>query len=167
MNIKKEPFIMYIDCNEKKPWAFRKSNVVKEIKTKRLKHGDYTIAGLDGNSLEDEFLMIERKASIDELSGNLGKAASKKRLRNHFIESKAKYKFLIVEDSLSHIMKGSRYSHLPKKFVPGWLISLMMKENVHVIFANDRAHAQQYARHIMKKAWEYYLKDQKDKGLIE
>ena len=167
MNIRKEPFIMYIDCDEKKPWNFRRSDILKDIKSKRLKHGDYTIEGLDGESLESTFLMIERKAGINELTGNLGKAASKKRLRDHFINSGAKYKFLIIEDSLKGIMSGSRYSKLNNNFVPGWLISLMAKEGVHVIFAGNRQSAQKYARHIMKKVWQYYLQDQKIKGLIK
>ena len=63
-----------IDNQEKKPWDFSgklpSKLSIKSTSVKNLDYGDYTLDGYDKPEFKDS-LIIERKASAEELLGNV------------------------------------------------------------------------------------------------
>lgn len=144
------PYIA-IDTREKIPFQFNKSkNCAGSVKV-ALKTGDYSILGLENH------VIIERKKSVLELCGNLGK--NRERFMAEMERMKEiPHKFLIIEENLSQIY-NLKFTKFPVEAILGSLAKLMLQYNLHIIFAGNKKNAQELTRKILLKAYEYWRED--------
>ena len=126
---------------------------------KKLDTGDYSILGM-----EDK-LCIERKASVSELAGNLGK--DKKRFISEIERMKPfPFKFIVLEFTLEDVMKFPEGSDIPEskwskikitnKYILKMLVEFQMYYGVHVLFCGNRKNAKLVVNSILKRVNEYY-----------
>jgi len=146
------PYIIR-DSRERDGYNFRKTVSCAGMKVKKLDYGDYTLEGLE------DYVIIERKNSIDELCSCLGKQ------RDRFMREldrmdHVKYKFIIVEGYWSDIYKRHRFTRMHPNAILGNLFSIMMRRGIHIIFGGTKKRAQQFVRWILRKAYKYWLEDQ-------
>lgn len=155
----KKPTII-VDTREKLPWDFESDDAFEEVIYRKLDAGDYSIEGME------DIIVIERKASVDELFINFTKdkkriAAEFERLKDH------RFKFLVVEESCEDVMSPHSYfvnkkkinkksPMMPVAVVSSGLTNLMIQHNVQVIFGGMRA--QSMARGILLYAYELHRK---------
>jgi len=146
MNKEKKSFIIIQDSREKRPWTFQITGSVKDVKISKLETGDYSIKGME------EILMIERKASVDELFMNLG--VQWKRFEREMERAKSyKYKYLVVEATMRDIYRGSRYSKMSGRFIMARLVYLQIEYGIRVIFAGSGKYVQGFIIQLMKAAY--------------
>ena len=110
---------------------FKKKKV--SVINRKLDVGDYS-AQLGDMSLEKD-IVIERKHSLDELCGNLGKGRD--RFEREFTRAKANGTkvFLLVENgSYEDIYLQNYRSQLPAKSLMGSLMSWQVRFNITIIF---------------------------------
>jgi len=101
--------------------------------TRKLETGDYS-AMIGDMTLEHE-VVVERKASLDELCGNF--TVDRQRLADEFTRAKAEglKVFLLVENaSLSDIYLHNYRSKLEPKSLIATLLSWQIRYNITVIF---------------------------------
>lgn len=131
---------------------------------KALSNGDYNFyipqnveLGLYRNIWFDKDIMIERKASLDELALNLTKERA--RFEEELSTSKALWKYLIIENAeYKDILNGNYRSDYNSKSFLGSLHSFHFKYDLQIIFMPDKsltpvwtyATMQYYARNIIK-----------------
>jgi DNA excision repair protein ERCC-4 len=128
-------------------WNFRASANCHGMEKAKLDVGDYAIKGYEHK------VVIERK-TLGDLWGTMGNGYDRfirewERAKDH------KMKFLIIEATLQEVNGGYPYSKLPPENVIAKLMSLMVKHNVHVIFAGRIDKAQNFARVLMAKMFKY------------
>lgn len=96
------------DSREKIPWNFESYNIEKKVCA--LNTGDY---GIDKCG---KLITIERKRSVSELAGNLGK--NYKRFRNELDRMKDyRFKYVICEFLYEELLKYPYNIGLPKKVI--------------------------------------------------
>jgi ERCC4-type nuclease len=122
----------------------------------KLDYGDYTLVGLE------DYVVIERKKSIEELCGNFGKN------RDRFLREIARmahvpHKFIVVEDYASSIFKR-HFSRMSSSSVLGSITSLMLKHGIYVIFAGNEKFARMIVHKILTKAHDYWIDEQVKKA---
>ena len=144
--------IIIRDTREKHGFNFRKTDNCGGTIEQKLDSGDYSVMGLEN------YIVIERKHSMDELCSNLG-ANRKRFLRDIDRMQHIKYKILLIEDYASSIY-NHHFSKMSGSSVLGSLVSLMLKHNIHIIFAGTRKHAQDIARKLLLKAYKYWCEEQ-------
>lgn len=123
--------------------AFEKNNIKYERRA--LPIGDYIVEGLGGYVPN---IVIERKASIDEIIGNLlDKATVDENGNNRFIRElirakKANKKFiLLIEDEkfYTNLLKGNYRSNMNPKAAKGMIMSLEAKySNLNIVWMEKR-----------------------------
>jgi hypothetical protein len=149
----KYSFNIVVDTREQKPWAFAECNTVH----KKLDTGDYSIEGLEN------FLCIERKNSVSEIANNI----SEQRFRDEIERmSNYLYKFILLEFSLQDVLDYPKGSNVPPKmwskikirplYILKFLTELQIKDNIHVIFCDRPAAAEQMAFSIIKRVNEMH-----------
>jgi ERCC4-type nuclease len=146
----KKKFTIIRDSREKKGkgWQFRSSANCDGVEVAKLDTGDYSIKGCE------HLIMIERK-TITDLWGSLIQG------RERFTREmeRAKYiphRYLIIEATLSDIMKGIRYSKVKPQTILASLVSLEVKYGIHVIFTSKTTGiAQRYVRSLLDKLYSY------------
>jgi ERCC4-type nuclease len=143
------------DTREKCGYKFNSSANCGGTIVQKLNAGDYSIVGLE------DYIIIERKESMDELCKNLGKERARF-MRELERMAHVKHKFLIIEDYASSIFKR-RFSHVKGSALLGSLASLMLKHGVQVIFAGQGKIGKAIAARLLHKAHEYYLREQDEK----
>jgi ERCC4-type nuclease len=110
-----------IDTREQKPWEFPGHTTAVQ----KLDTGDYSVEGLE------DVLCIERKQNTSEFAKNI----IEKRYDDWTERmSKFKYKFLLLEFSLSDV-------------------ELSMLHNIHVLFCDSSYTASKFAETIMYKVY--------------
>jgi ERCC4-type nuclease len=150
-------FTIVQDTREQTPWDFSyEKTIAQEIGT--LKTGDYTIRGL-----EDK-ICIERKASVEEIAGNLGKEYL--RFEKELERMKAhEHCFIICEFPLQDLVeypfhrknaKLQSQTKISGKFLLKKILEIQMDYNVHVIFAGSKFLANKTALSLMKRIYERY-----------
>lgn len=156
----KEKPVLIVDTREKLPWDWECDSAFSEVVHEKLDGGDYSIRGLE------DIVVIERKASVDELFNNFTKdkkriVAEFERLKNH------KFKVIIIEETFDDVMNPQHYyvnkkninrrsPKMPVAVVASNLTKLMLEQNVHVIFGGTKAQAM--ARGILLHAYELHQK---------
>ena len=148
----REKFTIIRDTREKtgKGWNFRASADCTKMERKKLDVGDYTIKGME------HIICIERK-SIGDLWGTLGNHINYERfLREWDRAQNHKIKFLVIEGTLKDIDAGYRWSQVKSEVIHAKLISLQVKHNVHVIFADRTDKARAYVRRLLNKLFRYH-----------
>jgi ERCC4-type nuclease len=149
---------LIVDSREKKSWDFEGDEAFAAVKHHKLDGGDYSIEGLE------DIIVIERKATVDELFGNFSK--DKARIRAEFERLRpVKFRFFIIEESFDNIMNplkyyinkrkiNKRHPKMPVAVVAAGLNDLMLNYGVHVLFGGNNAQA--LARSLLLKAFELY-----------
>lgn len=156
----KQKPILLIDTREKQPFDFEPDDAFESIEYVKLEAGDYSIKGLE------HLIVIERKATVDELFINFSKEKERinaefERLKNH------KFKILMIEASCEDVMnpmkyyinkKGINKQHpkMPVAVVMNGLNDLIIGHGVLVMFGGSRA--QSMARGILLRAYELHQK---------
>ena len=151
---------LIIDTREKMPWCFDGDDAFEEVIYKKLDGGDYSIEGME------DIIVIERKATVDELYNNFTKdkkriAAEFERLKDH------KFKIVVVEESCDDVMNPNHYfvnkkrinkfsPKMPVAVVTSSLTKLMLEHDAHIVFGGMRA--QNMARGILLHAYELHKK---------
>jgi len=158
---KKTKPILVIDTREKTPWDFSYDDAFERVVYRKLDSGDYSIEGMEN------IIVVERKASVDELYNNFLKEKKRRiyaefeRLENH------PFKFLVVEATCEDIMNPHQYyvnkkkinkqsPKMPVAVVASNLTRLMLEYNAQVIFGGNRA--QGMTRGILLHAWDLFQK---------
>lgn len=123
--------------------AFKKNNI--DYTRRALPMGDYIIEGSNGHVPN---VVIERKASIDELVGNLLDTSTKdENGNNRFIRElirakKANKKFiLLIEDEkfYTNLLTGNYRSNMNPKAAKGMIMSLEAKySNLNIVWMEKR-----------------------------
>lgn len=123
--------------------AFKKNNI--DYIRRALPIGDYIIEGSNGHVPN---VVIERKASIDELVGNLLDTSTKdENGNNRFIRElirakKANKKFiLLIEDEkfYTNLLTGNYRSNMNPKAAKGMIMSLEAKySNLNIVWMEKR-----------------------------
>jgi ERCC4-type nuclease len=156
----KEKPVLLIDTREKQPYDFEPDDAFGSIRFIKLDAGDYTLEGLE------KIVIVERKASVDELFINFTK--DKDRIKAEFERLKDhKFKILMLEFSCEDMMNPSKYyinrrginkqhPKMPVAVVAEGITKLMMEYGVHVIFGGSRA--QTMTRGLLLKAYELHGK---------
>lgn len=129
-------------------------------KKKALEYGDYSFALPKNEALSiprdmyfNKKVCIERKASLEEISGNLTKE------RDRFekeLSLAPKEKVLLIENAnYSDVANGNYNTQYNKKSFLASLHSFWFKYNIPVFFMPDN----KYSALFIKKYFEYYLKN--------
>lgn len=148
--------IIIKDTREQQGYNFKASSKCGGMVVQCLNAGDYTVEGLE------DYIIIERKHSVEELWSNFGKH------RDRFFReiermTHVRYKILLIEDSLSSVY-SHRFVKMNANSIIGTLANLMLKHGIYVIFAGNHKMAHILARKLLLKAHEYWLED-KELGL--
>jgi hypothetical protein len=141
-------------------WRWNKSQWCNGSKVEALKTGDYTIEEVP------QLIIIERKQNFNELCSNF--ISHRDRLKRLFERMTSyRYRYLIIECELSDILNKWNYQYLPAKIrgrapsiILGSLVSAGLRYGIQVIFAGQNG--KEYATRVMRKAYSYYLAEQKD-----
>ena len=125
----------------------------------KLDTGDYSLLGL-----EDK-LCIERKASVSELAGNLGKDKYRF-LREIERMNDFPFKFLVLEFSFEDLVKFPVGSDIPesrwnslkisKKYIIKMLVEFQIYNKTHVVFAGNKRNAKTFINSVLKRVNEHY-----------
>jgi len=141
---KKTKASLITDSREKQAWDFYGDEDFDSVITEKLDAGDYSLK--DPNNL----IIIERKASIDEIYNNFSTTDEKERMYREAERLQAfKYKFLIIEDTLDNVLNPEMYyvnkkrlnkasPYMPPAVVINNFMRLMFHYNIHVIFAGKK-----------------------------
>lgn len=125
-----------------------------------LQSGDYSFFIAENPTLSiprplfmDNDIIIERKASLEELSGNF--TTGRTRFEEEFATSKAKKKYLLIENAAySDIIEGNYNTQYNKNSFAATLHSFNHKYNLEVMFIPNSAFTPIYIYGVFK----YYLK---------
>lgn len=149
----KYSFNIVVDTREQKPWTFAACNTVK----KKLDTGDYSIEGLE------TILCIERKNSVSEIANNISESRFKDELDRM---SSYLYKFILLEFNLQDVLNYPKGSAVPPRmwskikirppYILKYLTELQTKHDIHVIFCDNPAAAEEMAFSIIKRVNEMY-----------
>lgn len=150
-------FTVLVDTREKQPWELSSSRVLGREFIK-LDTGDYTVEGL-----EDK-LCIDRKASVNELAGNITQARFKRELERI---REFPHAFIILEASAQDVFDYPHSADLPpavrKKiringnYLMRCLNRMQIKYGFNVIYAGNRENAQRIAVNLMEDVLELYV----------
>ena len=163
-----ENFCIISDTREKKNQHILEVWDTLGIKheTRKLLTGDYSFT-LDGINLEYE-IVIERKASLDELCNNFTKA--RERFEREFMRGDLKktFMFLLIENAtMQDIINHNYRSKMHPNSLIGSLKSWKEKYNIYLVFCQRDKVAiyilETFKRYIKK----YLLKDSIDNKIID
>jgi hypothetical protein len=160
-------YIVIKDTRETEGYTFPKNEKYRcdgMVNTK-LDTGDYTLRGLE------DVLCIERKASAEEMSINLGKES--KRFQREIERMKPfKHKILLLEFSMQQMLDfpnhaGSRVPHVKRNevritgaFMLKRLMEIQIEHDVHILFCGSRFAALKTISSIFKRMAHLYLFDE-------
>jgi len=136
---------------------YLEKNKVKTIQ-RGLKTGDYSIQ-LRGMTSEND-IVIERKASIDELCGNL--TINRQRFEDEFTRAKANNLqiYLLIENcSYTDILSHNYRSKLPPNSLLGSVFSWLARFDVTLIFCKPAESGR-----IIYEILYYFLREQLKRG---
>ena len=152
---KKAPgFTVIRDTREQEGYYFSEYGPCKGMIDQKLDTGDYSIQGM-----EDK-VCIERKGCVEELAINLGQ---KKHTFLKEIERMKdfRYKFLVLEFSLTDLMKFPEGSSIPEgdwgklkvtnKFMLKMIMEFQLYKNINVLFCDSKKNAKWAVLSIIKR----------------
>ncbi len=150
-------FTVIRDTREKTNWgwsydenAYCNGTIISKVNV-----GDYTVEGLEN------YVCIERKASIDEFAHNCIEKRWKKCMERM---SEVKHSFILFEFSWNDVNTYPKSAKVPKhvrnklripaKYIRKVINTARNDYNIHVIACDNAMKAEQVAYRIMKKAYE-------------
>jgi ERCC4-type nuclease len=156
------------DTREKKDEHITKWFAEKNICTRKQKldFGDYsfmvpanTLMGTVKDTYFDKSIIVERKAHLEELSGNL--AQNRDRFENEWLRARDCRKILLVEKgSLADIWDGKYNTQFKSASYIGSLLSFQERFGIEAIFMPPNHSAQ-----LIYGIFYYHLKEMLDNGL--
>jgi ERCC4-type nuclease len=153
-----------IDNQEKKPWDFTdklpSKFFVKNTAIKNLTYGDYTLEGYDLPEFKNS-IIIERKASVEELLGNIGKNWERFQRELDGLQKYSK-SVIIVEDDLHDAYakyanrnpKKGMYFTLPPDFLLSRVCEIDHKWGIKTLFLSNKYFARRYACNLFRSILE-------------
>lgn len=150
------------DSREQRGWTFTEYKECSGMEIGALKTGDYAIKELP------DLVIIERKASPEEVAINLGKDIARftrelERFKNY------KYRYLICEFTLDEFIAypdGTRIPHknfgqvkMTGRFLMRRLFELQLEYDFQIIFAGNSGNGFLSAASIFKRIWEKHGKN--------
>lgn len=140
-----------VDTREKEPFRFRASANMAGTEKMKLDAGDYAVLG------HEDLICVERKQSVTELAGNVGKNRARFERELERMQS-IQFRYVIVEDHWSSLSgKSLRYSRMSPKAVFESIIAMQLKYGVHFIFAGNKKQAQTITRSLLLRAYRYRM----------
>lgn len=146
-------FTVLKDTREQQGWEFVKGKSCAGMESATLKTGDYTVKGMETS------LTIERKGSMQELSGNLFDARFYRELERM---KEYKHAYLLLEFTAEQLLGYPLTADLPSyvkakirvngSLLMSKLIQLQIDYPVKVIFAGKRG--KDIAYYILKAAYD-------------
>lgn len=110
---------------------FKKNNV--NYKIQHMKAGDYGFIFND----KPQSIIIERKNSLTELSGNLSTEVKKKRFYKEFEKVKGCNKYLLIEnDNIDNLIAGCYGTDFKTNSYIAGLILLQKRQDLNLFFVN-------------------------------
>lgn len=150
--------MLIVDSMEQKPYSFRPFlKWFSAIERRKLPTGDYSIAGLEDR------VAVERKSLQD-----LFNCCSPYGSREAFVRacermSKMDFAVLVIEGSLTKILRAAEYSSMHPNAVFGTIQALAVRWGIQPWFAPTRALAEEITACLLHKA--YQLATLEKKGL--
>ena len=121
--------------------TFKKKNV--NFKYKKLNSGDYSVMipaipklGIPRDVYLDNYIVVERKNSLEELSGNL--AQNRQRFENELFRTTAKVHLVIEDGSWEKIFNHSYNTGITEKAYYRSLLCLQARYNNHIHFIESK-----------------------------
>lgn len=149
---------MYIiqDTREQKPLRF-KHPYIEGVKVEKLDVGDYCCEFTDGYRPK---IVFDRKA-IGDLYGTMGKGY--KRFKNCISRSQNTNTtlFIIVEGSLSKVLKGYERSQIKGISIVYKLFTIWVRHGVQTIFCKDRAEMSEFITQFYIACGKEHVKKEK------
>lgn len=153
--------VILVDTREKQNThiteSFEKNNI--SYKKKALDYGDYSFMIPKNEALSisrdmyfNHRICVERKASLEEISGNLTK--ERDRFEKELCLAPANKVLLIENANYSDVASGNYQTKYNKKSFLASLHSFWFKYNIPIMFMPDN----KYSALFIKKYFEYYLK---------
>lgn len=163
---KSKAFTIIKDTREQEGYTFEPSSsryhTCKGMVVQKLDTGDYSLEGL-----EDK-VCIERKASVVELANNVGHDQARF-LREIQRMSDFRYKFIVLEFSLSDLMNFPEGTNIPEedwsklkvtnKFMLKMIMEFQMNHGIHVLFCGSKKNAKWAVLSILKRVNEKYSEE--------
>jgi len=153
------PVSVIVDTREKDPWTFEgklPSNLyIKQIYFDKLDAGDYCIIGHELPT-DDYGLIIERKASLEEFIGNIGRSWDRFQLE---LDKMSNYQtaVIIIEDDLSSAFSKyksrsghGKYFNVSPNFIVKRVSEIQSRYGVSTYFMSTKYFAQRLACNLFK-----------------
>ena len=147
------------DTREQKGWNFSPYAQCEGMIEQKLDTGDYTILGME------DYVCVERKASVEELAMNLG---SKKRAFMNEIQRMKEFphRVLVLEFSMQDVIdfpKGTDIPHhqlekikISGRYMMRCLLEFQIFDDIDVMFCGNKYNAFMYASSLFKRVNEKY-----------
>jgi len=148
--------ILIIDSMEKKPYSFKPFRKwFSAIERRKLTAGDYSITGLEDR------VAVERK-SLPDLFGCCSPYGS----REVFVRAcerlgKLDFAAMVIEGSLTKILRAAEYSSMHPNAVFGTIQALAVRWGIQPWFAPTRALAEEITVCLLHKAYQLITIEQK------
>lgn len=156
--------IIIQDTKEKEPWNFLFYDECKGQERKHLQTGDYTVQGYE------QYIIIERKRSVGEISTNLGKKLPLFRAEFERMLT-FPYRFLICEFPPEYILSFPKNSGIPPskwgrlrlsgKYIMKTLYGLCEEFGVEIFFCETKERAEEVALALMLDSVERIINEKK------
>lgn len=144
--------IIIKDTREKRGYNFSASKNCDGMVVEKLDFGDYAIKD------HLDLIVVERKSSVIELCNNLGVSRDRfERELQRMIDAGVKRKYIVVEDYWSSTTRKQKFTRMSPNSVFESIIALMVKYDVHFIFAGKRELAQRITRSLLVKAYRHFV----------
>jgi hypothetical protein len=147
------------DTREKEGYHFKEYDQCSGMVVETMKTGDYTVKGLE------DVLCVERKASVAEISNNLG------RKKSAFIAEMDRMKsfehsFMVLEFSMTDVLEFPKGSNIPiskqrqtritGKYILKSLLEFQINYGINIIFCDSKYNAFLVTNSIFKRLNEHF-----------
>ncbi len=130
-------------------------------KRKSLSHGDYSFyipkneeLSIPRDTYFSDEIVVERKASLEELSGNL--SSERDRFEKELSLMKAPKRYLLIENAeYNDVVEGNYNTQYNKKSFLGSIHSFNHKYNLEIVFLKDSSYSPIFIYGVMT----YYLRN--------
>jgi len=156
-----------VDTREKKPWNFSSYDI--EIVSQKLDEGDYTTQAIYDLEKESgqKILRIERKKSVSEIAGNLGKSTNRERFYREMERLEDyEFKYIIMEFPTQELARYPYGAGIPKKlrakikmrgkYILSLLDQIEADYGVEILYCQDVFDAQEQAIQIIQEVHDAY-----------
>jgi len=147
---------LIIDSMEQRPYSFKRfQKWFAAIEHRKLASGDYSIAGLEDR------VAVERKSLQD-----LFNCCSPYHSRDTFVRaceclSKMEFSALVIEGSITKILRSNEFSSMHPNAVFGTIQALAVRWGIQPWFAPNRSLAEEITAGLLHKSYQLITLEQK------